>query len=250
MSSRFLAIMLAFALLVGAGEANALDQIGVNFADGLQLAPADVAGYVPHANWNNAVAIHNTPDSGVIPAGTVTDSTGAVVLGSSVAWATSPAWFGWTPTSPPCTPGDVILHDYNFIGTPTTPITVTVTNIPYAQYEVATFMHCNHVDRGLEVTVVETGITYIGQPPSAVPFDGNYVQATSTNPALPTLGATFSLHQGLSSPTLDIIMLPKTTGTWQDQGFSAGFQIIEVPEPITLALLGMGSVALLRRRRT
>ncbi len=109
------------------------------------------------------------------------------------------------------------------------PSTITITNIPYAEYDVVVYGHNNWFDRGTEVTVAGTGITYVMQP-TLGSFDGTYLKATSTDPWNPTVGANYSVHTGVTGATCIITWTPLTKATWDDEGWVNAIQIVEMPK--------------------
>lgn len=164
MSIRNLIYLISFVLVLSLAGSAQGSLISVNFdVDWIpSLDPGDVAGGPGYAcaNWNNVM-----PKSGTLAAGTVVDSTGAVVPGMEITWNAGSEWSPY-PAIPPATAGDAKLWGYSFIANATQLGEITVTNIPYDEYHVVVYMSSNWWNRGVETTVAESGITYVAMPPT------------------------------------------------------------------------------------
>ena len=211
-----------------------MTSISVNFQGSTPIYAGDAAGLNLATNWNNAeTVVLNGPDAGVLAAGTVIDSTGAVVSGMEITWN---AGFGWTPYPPTSGTANDNLFHYGLIATEAVwPSTITVTNIPYAEYDVVVYQEGTWGTRGAEVSVVGHPDTYCSLPyhyPHGVDpqtgFDGRYILVTSTDPCNPTVDGNYSVHAGLTGATCTINWTPRTEGPEesQDEGWVVGFQIV------------------------
>lgn len=74
-----------------------------------------------------------------------------------------------------------------------------------------------------------------------------FVGSTSTNPAGPGTAANYVILTGFTGSSFTITGLTGTTGDGRAR--IAGFQIIAVPEPASIGLIGIGALSLVARRR-
>jgi hypothetical protein len=243
--------LLALCVLVaGSCSATALraasiggDFIGNNGANGTMLA-TDVAGVVPQANYND-LAGNNSSNANLV------DSTGAGT-GAGITYAGNGIYIahgggGATGTQG----GDEKLNSGFIYGT----THLAFTNIPYSTYDVYIYQLNDASGRQQTTTLtpaVGPAISFFGSSPNPEAVgqvDNNaltayvYLQATSTTPGVFTDPANFVRFVGItgSSFTIDV--------SAPGNGYINGFQIVQiVPEPASLSLLGLGGLALLRRR--
>lgn len=145
---------------------------------------------------------------------------------------------------------------------PVTDNTLTISGIPFAQYEVYIYVSASNAGNN-GVIRVKTGSTtkYIrGDEPPSSPDNWSYVEVDYTNAQSPGQHAaaddvpvgSYLVLDGLtsSSLTIDIAAYAYTTPSGgSNQVYLGGYQIVEVPEPATLALMAAGSLMMIRRRR-
>ncbi len=261
--------------------------VGADSTAATMMRTTDTAGVgdARVTNWNNVIGtatstastsvstgIRTTPDGTNINTPTsLIDNTGALT-GAQVSWS-------YTANATQTTNAvSALSDDQRMFGryhetqlptawTTTSPYSFTVTNIPYAQYDVYVYVTTTSTGgsqsrvgkyeiNGQEFFVrpVNDGTTWTKGPWPAYYQQGTDTVAVSygvSQAAASTQDdgnyAVFSAISG-SSFTLDLSAWT-TTGTTA-RGVIAGFQIVQViPEPASMALLGLGGLTLLVRRR-
>jgi len=168
--------------------------ISVNFThDGTgtpDLAPADVAGYVPRANWNNVSA--NNPS---VAAGSLVDSDGAMVGGISFTGS------GWQNTwnAGMVTPDHAMLSDWMEVGGTGPQVTIAGMS---STYDLILYL-CPFGSNDINVTV--NGVTKLvlnrsdmWSVPNLVENDTYVVFSGLSGPAEVTLAQVSGPHRGLS----------------------------------------------------
>jgi len=225
-----------------------------------EMSASDLAGApgVRVANWNNYKSgSSNLPAEITSPnAGTFIYSDGTPVGGTFAMTANAGSGFANTNSlinDPRMFSGS---HGINS-NTGNATGTFTFTDIPFAQYDIYVYAQGQNVAganfRGGSVQLVGGQIYY--QQGSGSPADDGtgYVHMSTTSvdgdPEESEIAfGNYVAYTGLtgSSQTVDVVGY-----LWTDFArFNvAGFQIVEVPEPASIALFGFGGLVLLRRRR-
>lgn len=216
--------------------------ISVNLAEGVSSAPranqtllpadiAGLAGYVAN-NWNNI----QTDATGT----GLWDDTGTSV-GSVINFSITNAWGDGTADGTVDPPNDMIARGYfddgwtSGSGATGIGVDIDVTNVPYSLYDVVVYMS---TDSG----TTYTDYTVNGQTQTAGPY------GTFANIGGWVLGQNAMVFSNVTGATLDIEVLERyADGDNTARGTVSGFQIVEVPEPVTLVLLAIGGVFLRRR---
>ena len=245
------------------GEASLISFNSVGSATPAGMQPADTAGApgVSAANWNNMVssATAGGAIAGSIAAGGVVDNSGTTLAATTVTWTGT----GQANTAGSGTNDQRMFESewdlFNNAGPGLIDMTVTVTNIPYAQYDVYFYVQdaSNAADRGGDIIAngVRESIMMYNFPSGTTgvvnplgPF--GYVEAdypfTYNDPLTPR--GTYVQIEDLSGDlTLQLDALNTSTPRLR----MSGFQIVEVvPEPSTgLALAGIICWAISARRR-
>jgi hypothetical protein len=239
-----LSLVVLAALMIGRADAQ---KIGVNFgaddagsSNAASLAPGDVAGVVPQANWNNASLASGSITDAIDDSGTATTL--------DVAWASEESWSGVGGT--PLTGDGVLVNSWiSENGGDAAPSTITVSEIPYDLYDL--YIYVGHDRADEDTSFSETGGAFTdfvtledvtGVTVAADPFvfneittsgsSGNYFLASGLSQD--SLGIEFSVANGQRAPV-------------------NGFQIVLVPEPSSLVLLSMAGLMFghrLRRRKS
>ena len=216
-------ILAAIAATVTTASASS---IAVSFnrnADEVFLS-TDTVGLVSQSNWNQT-----TPSSGK------TGSLDDLVNNSGVATTVDLSWssHGTWANGSLATPSSQLLKGYLDDNGPDG-VHVDVTSIPYANYTVYVYFNNDFAGGTTSLFDIEAnGTTYttsgsFTQPQAGVFDSGNSIMITGLSGDL-NLSSGERTNPGISNIT--------------------GFQIVEVPEPSSAALLGLGGLALILRRR-
>lgn len=232
-----LAVVLAMPLAARAGS------IGVNFGStSMALAATDLAGVPGFAqvNWNNVSAAA----TGLV----LNDSTGVATTAALTTTNTSISLITSAVADP-----DEKLNSGRATCITTPSFSFAIASIPYASYSILVYDH--QFASGSTVGITIGATSYYTQAPvynAAGYLDNNastpfiYTQGTSTSSSAPTPVSNYVLFTGLSGSSQTVVVNGLTTTTPR----VGGFQIIEtVPEPATIAGIGIGIAALARRRR-
>jgi hypothetical protein len=228
-------LLVLIAVMLVASPAFAVNAISVNFYDPDPAGGTigdNQAGVVRVGNWtdwNASVAAGGTTTMSALKDNLGNPTTaGGSITGGADAYAVASLMVD---------PGDYALmagHWYIPGGTNT----LALTAIPYAEYDLYVYYNANQAGTidftiqgtttltGLDVAVLADPVFAIADPVNSI--DGNYV-----------------VFEGLSDSDLT---LDATAGT-NTYAYINGVQIVEVPEPMTIALLSLGGLALIRRKR-
>jgi hypothetical protein len=210
--------------------------------------PNTTAGVVPAINWNDAWN-EGVSGSSSATVNSLWDSS-ANNSGASITYSSADLW--QIQQSNPAQDADgtynkQLLNGYLDSGYAGGQSTIDISAIPYSSYEIIVYF--SGTDAGRAVTMSAGGTTYdfttMGPAAIAGP-DALFTQATDTTGSNPTANADYAIFTGLTgaSQTLDY------TASVAGAGGIAGFQIVAVPEPGSMALAAMGGFsALLMNRR-
>ena len=243
------ALAVAGLAMLSAGIASASVIVGVNFTTQSDtLSPTDTAGVVAQENFNNIALPTSTPLGAALvftaADSNLLDSSGNTSgIGLTATFGNN--YFSSTSTT---TPNGILLDDIFKTG-PTAPGTgsVTLSNIPAGDYNLLVYTTNDMSGQNGNYTVGNTTFYITDQQGSA--YNGNFVQATNTNPSgTPDVGNYIEFMD--ISPTSGTINLTVAGANGGNAGV-AGLQLESVPEPATLGLVMTGGLGLLllRRRR-
>jgi len=169
------------------------DSIGVHFTGGAaNLGAADQPGVVPGANWNSV--INPTSSMGISGSGiALNDNTGAATT-ALLSYTADGTYDGFGPTNFANSATNALYHGGLFGNrtnntlNPGTDITITVTNIPYAKYDV--YSYASQDTTATNTLSISNGTTtyYYASNGSSNAGATSLLLTTSTNPLSPTLG--------------------------------------------------------------
>jgi len=199
---------------------------------------AGAPGY-EQPNWNTSSA---GVASGTNGAHALIDDSGEATA-ANIEWASDGTW---NTTNGTGNPDAELMNGYIDETNGDVEAFITISNIPYAQYQVVAYIGSDGNGRTGEVTDGTTTYSYMtfSNEPNGGPFTAaDYVQTLDTAGGNPS--ANYAVFSGLTggSVTLEI-----NRGS-NNSGFHA-VQIVEIPEPGTIALAGLSliGIGLLRRR--
>ena len=225
-TSALLSAVASTSLISGAFAAS----IGVNFSGGdfgtpAPLAATDTAGVVPQQNWNNEGG-----HSGSLAA--LVDSSGGAVS-TTVTWSSGNTWANGDQSLGGA--NNALLSNY-LDGGSGGPATVSLANVPYAFYDVYIYTQRDGVatsDYNVD------GVTKTVQVAGSGFYNANgFVLDTAT-----TTGDYLVFH-GLSNAAPVLISSQVNFRSPID-----AIQIVSVPEPASIGLLGITGLGVLARRR-
>jgi hypothetical protein len=205
------------------------------------------AGVVLANNWNNSWPSNPTTDL-MDNSGTAT--TLDLAYGSWGTWSIQGSHPGQDANG---SYNKELLNGYLNAGPagwnpPITDSHVTLTQIPYAQYDIYVYFSSDAADRPGYVTDGTTSYYFntLGAP-SISGADALLVQTTETSNANHP-GANYAVFSGLSGASQTLSVQMEQNDLW---GGIAGFQVVSVPEPSALALgaIGLMIVGVARRQR-
>ncbi len=239
---RLAAICQAFAIVLCCGAPVFASSIGMNFTatrfggGPYPILPAESAGLVPQVNWNNSNPVGNgsTADVSGPIAGKLVDNSG-VDSGAQITWFNANAEVNSAGGN--TTPDERLyrgLVEGSFFDSNSPQLTISVTNIPYPQYEVIAYLAC--FDFGADASVKLGDQEFFLVQSTNFTTDG-FIQATATTYQDETL-ATYAVFTGLNNTAFDLEII-KQGG---NRPAIAGLQIVETPEPSSFVLLLVGCV--------
>lgn len=221
------------ALVFACGVAEA-GMIGVNYAVSNSNVTG-MAGAVPQANWNNeSIAHSSSSQSGGLAS--LVDDGGDPVAGMSTSWTASAAYGNGATGSGADT--TLLYGGPEAQNTGYTATAITITGIPYAEYDLYLYVKGWSAGRTGEARLSGVASSEIGFN-TFQNFPSTHSRATST-----ATQGTYVLWEALTADTVTVEA--RRIG---NNIIVSGFQVVEVPEPGTIALVAVGMLGLMRRRR-
>ena len=234
-------VLLAVVAAVTTGV-QAQNIISWNENNGQTIPATGVAGVVAATNWNNSInGISLNDESGA--------STGA-------AFTIGGTWGVWGIAGVTSPDGDGTYNRAIFTGYANTssgigPETFSITGIPYLSYDLIVYFSSDAAARTGTINDANAALTYdfstmgLGSFTDTSPT-GNAVFTQTTDTGGSNPDANYAIFSDLTGSS-DTLTLNIANG-----GGIAGFQIVAVPEPGTLALASLGGLAVLalKRRKT
>jgi hypothetical protein len=215
------------------------------------ISGANVAGVVLAANWNdswlengNAISPYGSP---TVVNSLVDNSGTATTLNMAYQ-----AWGFWSIQG--STPGQDADGTYNrnllngYLnagpagwGPPVTTSTIALSQIPYAQYDIYVYFSADVAGRTGTLSDGLTTYSFSTAGPASISgANAVFAQTTDTGALYPT--ANYAVFSGLTGSSQTLTGSPLVNDAWSG---IAGFQIVAVPEPGTMALAGLGGLAMM-----
>jgi hypothetical protein len=206
------------------------------------LAPTEVAGALPVANWNNALSQNGTTSNLILATGAATTAS-VTVSGSNNAWS--------LPDPVPFTTDGTMMRGYLDSGNTTT-TTVNVSGLPsnFSRYNVWVYFDGDNATNDRVSSFTLGGQTLFGRDAANVNFNGTFVQVpdtSTTNQQANTPAGNYLVFTGVTGSSFTISTTPAF-------GIRAPLnalqiQVAPVPEPGSLTLLGAAAASIWWARR-
>jgi len=201
------------------------------------LGASETAGVVAEDNWTNVGFAKN--QSGDITANVASnDSTGALSLVIKTG-----QWDGWHSNLDHTDGGDEKMLD-TFVKRSS--FSVDITGLAAGAYDFYYYTFVND-NTGNDMSVTLDATTYWGETHSPSTFS-SYQRATATTQAAATSGNHYVLFEDVTVTGTSDVTTASFSVSSQSSALS-GVQVVLVPEPASLALLGLGVLLMAPRRR-
>jgi len=231
-------------LLLAGGAAHAA-VISVNFSEKGEspLAASDSAGVAAATNWNNVTAGGTGATALNLKDNSGSATTADVTIAMTGSGSKSP------DITPPVTDPDtrMLIDEVRAFRAGT--YSVSLSEIPYAQYDVYVyFVDQSTTNSSLNRSITDGTTTYLFRTPvnDQSFFETNgFVRSTDTTAGGNNDIGNYVLFEDLTGTSKTLTLAIPDGG--ERVGVS-GFQIVEVPEPASLALVGLGSLLIVGRR--
>ena len=209
-----------------------------------------LAGVVSVGNWNNSydgTGASTTPPTVGSPELNLIDDSGNatttdVYFSGTGQWHLAPFWTG-APQDTDGTYNKSLLKGYvDMVGG--IPVTISIAEIPYAQYDIYIYLSADTAGREGYVTDTASTFYFSTYGSDAISSDNAvFVQATEASDLGTNAAATYARFSNLTGSSQDLTVFAAGNGG------IAGIQVVQVPEPSSALLGGLGMLALFRRRR-
>lgn len=229
----YIASTLLAALAVGV-QAQSIISFNYDAYGTIPTTATDFAGVVNAAYWNDSWTIDNNAGGGSSTYANLLDNSGATTT-LSLATATANGIYQIQNTDPGANNARLLNGYINGGGANST--TFTLTGIPYLQYDIYVYFGSDTAGRTGTVSDGTTTYDFSAMGSAALASGGTFVQTTDTGGSNPS--ADYAVFSSLSGSSKTI------TATIPAFGGLAGIQIVAVPEPATLTLVGLGGLAML-----
>jgi hypothetical protein len=206
------------------------------------LAPTEVAGALPRANWNNVLSQNGTTSNLILATGAATTAS-VQVSGSTNAWS--------LPDPVPFTTDGTLMRGYLDSGnTTTTTVTVSGLDASFSRYNVWVYFDGDNTTNNRVSSFTLGGLTVFGQDAASTNFNGTFVQvpsSSSTNQQANTPAGNFIVFTGITGSSFTISTTP-AFGTRAPLN-ALQIEVNPVPEPGSLTMLGIAAGSLWWARR-
>ena len=232
-------VILSFGLMLSITSSRAQNIISWNlFGHASGSSVSATTGAVPASNWNNSpsAAVSGGPTALILDNGAAS--------GASVTFDVGGAVFhnGLTPA------GNSFqeLYDGRGDSAGTTEVSINVSSVPFNVY---VYYAINSATAHDFTISVNGGAAVNVQPGTGITGNTSLLTTFVENTDNGATQSNFDVFSGLTDSTMTI--LTDGTDSTNNRRAIVGFQIVQVPEPGTAAMLvgGMGTLMLFRRRR-
>lgn len=209
----------------------AMAAISVNLQGGGAAVGTQTAGVVAVGNWNDYT--DTNPFSSMALVDNSGDATTASFAFSSTGGAIALGVGGWAANIPGDPGSSNMLQGHIYEAGVT--LTGAFTGVPYANYDLYVYYNSSSVTNSQTYTLRGTTTSLDGYEVAGL--DDALVESDGTNIA------NYVVFRGLTGSDVTV------DATSAGYVYMNGYQIVEVPEPMTIALLSLGGLALIRRRQ-
>jgi len=213
------------------------DAISVNIEGNLGISVGgQTAGVVSVGNWNEYAGGAGNTLSGLV------DDQGVATTAAYTMTASNP----WSTVENPAIPGDpgsnAMMNGHNYLF-PGETLNLWVAGVPYTKYDIYVYYNSQSVVNNSQTfTLLEKSASLLANENTLPGVVTAFVECTGAN------NGNYIVFRDVD---LSVFTLQSTTTPGAQMGYLYvnGIQIVEVPEPATMVLLGAGGLLTLLRRR-